>query len=204
MSVYSILVIFFSVYGSYIHYHVPFTSLVIILVGKIKLRVVITRMCLLNYNEKDVTWMDWRASCWIGCSKGCWIPPWISPSEFIHKDLKPSDILLKDDMRVKVVDRGLAWLVPDEKSSIKIRIVGTLVLEYVSTSWVTTKVDVTSFEVILTELITWKKALDKSQLEENMHLVTWFKKMHINMDTFRKASCWKKCVFGSNMNEKKT
>ena len=55
MRTYSILVIFFSMYGSYIHYHVPFTSLVIILVGEIKLRVVITRMCLLNYNEKDVT-----------------------------------------------------------------------------------------------------------------------------------------------------
>ena len=39
-------------------------------------------MCLVNYNEKDVTWMDWRASCWIGCSKGCWVPPWISPLEF--------------------------------------------------------------------------------------------------------------------------
>ena len=77
-------------------------------------------------------------------------------------------------------------------------------LEYVSTGRGTTKVDVTSFGMILTELITWRKALDKSQLEENMRPVTWFKRMHINMDTFRKASCWKKCVFGSNMNEKKT
>ena len=55
MRTYSILVIFFSVYESYIHYQVPFTSLVIILVGEIKLRVVITKMCLVNSSEKDVT-----------------------------------------------------------------------------------------------------------------------------------------------------
>ena len=108
---------------------------------------------------------------------------------FIHRDLKPSNILLKDDMRAKVVDRGLLRLLPDEKSSIETRIVGTLVLEYVSTGRVTTKVDVTSFGVILMELITGRKALDKSQPEENICLVTWFKRMHINMDTFRKASC---------------
>ena len=151
-------------------------------------------------------WLEWIGELVVGLdvARGVKYLLGSAHQSFIHRDLKPSNILLKDDMRAKVVDRGLVWLIPDEKSSIETRIVGTLVLEYVSTSRVTTKVDVTSFEVILTELITWKKALDKSQLEENMHLVTWFKKMHINMDTFRKASCWKKCVFGSNMNEKKT
>ena len=55
MRTYSILVIFFSVHESYINYQVPFTSLLIILVGETKLRVVITRMCLVNSNEKDMT-----------------------------------------------------------------------------------------------------------------------------------------------------
>lgn len=37
------------------------------------------------------------------------------------------------------------------------------------------------------ELITGRKALDESQPEESMHLVTWFRRMHLNKDTFHKA-----------------
>lgn len=55
------------------------------------------------------------------------------------------------------------------------------------TGRVTTKVDVFSFGVILMEMITGRKALDESQPEESMHLVTWFRRMHLNKETFRKA-----------------
>lgn len=37
------------------------------------------------------------------------------------------------------------------------------------------------------ELITGRKALDETQSEDSVHLVTWFRRMHINKDTFRKA-----------------
>ncbi|KAJ6766686.1 RECEPTOR PROTEIN KINASE TMK1 [Salix purpurea] len=114
----------------------------------------------------------------------------LAHQSFIHRDLKPSNILLGDDMRAKVADFGLVRLAPEGKGSIETRIAGTfgyLAPEYAVTGRVTTKVDVFSFGVILMELITGRKALDDSQPEESMHLVTWFRRMHLNKDTFRKA-----------------
>ncbi|KAM2016973.1 hypothetical protein TB2_047092 [Malus domestica] len=113
----------------------------------------------------------------------------ILTKSFIHRDLKPSNILLGDDMRAKVADFGLMRLAPEGKGSIETRIVGTfgyLAPEYAVTGRVITKVDMFSFGVILMELITGKKAFDDSWPEESMHLVTWFRKMFINKDSFRK------------------
>jgi serine/threonine protein kinase len=59
--------------------------------------------------------------------------------------------------------------------------------DWAVTRRVTTKVDLYSFGVILMELITGRKALDESQLEDSLHLVTWFRRMHLNKDTFLKA-----------------
>ncbi|KAK4480077.1 hypothetical protein RD792_013134 [Penstemon davidsonii] len=114
----------------------------------------------------------------------------LAHQSFIHRDLKPSNILLGDDMRAKVADFGLVRLAPEGKASIETRIAGTfgyLAPEYAVTGRVTTKVDVFSFGVILMELITGRKALDETQPEESMHLVTWFRRMHLNKDTFRRA-----------------
>ncbi|PSS13382.1 Receptor protein kinase [Actinidia chinensis var. chinensis] len=114
----------------------------------------------------------------------------LAHQSFIHRDLKPSNILLGDDMRAKVADFGLVRLAPDGKVSVVTRLAGTfgyLAPEYAVTGRVTTKIDVFSFGVILMELITGRKALDETQPEDSVHLVTWFRRMHINKDNFRKV-----------------
>ncbi|KAJ6752737.1 hypothetical protein OIU74_027543 [Salix koriyanagi] len=85
---------------------------------------------------------------------------------------------------------GFGVVYKEGKGSIETRIAGTfgyLAPEYAVTGRVTTKVDVFSFGVILMELITGRKALDERQPEESLHLVTWFRRMYLNKDTFRKA-----------------
>ncbi|CAA6659374.1 unnamed protein product [Spirodela intermedia] len=114
----------------------------------------------------------------------------LAHQSFIHRDLKPSNILLGDDMKAKVSDFGLVRLAPDGKCSIETRLAGTfgyLAPEYAVMGRVTTKADVFSFGVVVMELITGRKALDESQPEESVHLVTWFRRMQLNKETFRKA-----------------
>ncbi|CAL0308393.1 unnamed protein product [Lupinus luteus] len=109
---------------------------------------------------------------------------------FIHRDLKPSNILLGDDMRAKVSDFGLVRLAPEGQASFETRLAGTfgyLAPEYAVTGRVTTKVDVYSYGVILMEMITGRKAIDNSQPEENVHLVSWFRRMIINKDSLEKV-----------------
>ncbi|KAG2377175.1 Receptor protein [Vigna angularis] len=75
------------------------------------------------------------------------------------------------------------------KTSFETRLAGTfgyLAPEYAVTGRVTTKVDVYSYGVILMEMITGRKAIDNSQPEENVHLVTWFRRMLLNKDSFEK------------------
>ncbi|KAG0610783.1 hypothetical protein M758_7G091000 [Ceratodon purpureus] len=138
--------------------------------------------------EKPLTWMM-RLSIALDVARGLEYLHNLAQRSFIHRDLKPSNILLTDDFRAKVSDFGLVKLAPEGKYSVETRLAGTfgyLAPEYAVTGRVTTKADVFSFGVVLMELMTGRRALDETQSEENMHLVTWFQRlMHANKDNFR-------------------
>ncbi|KAL3639118.1 mitogen activated protein kinase [Castilleja foliolosa] len=141
-----------------------------------------------NWASEGLQPLEWttRLTIALDVARGVEYLHGLAHQSFIHRDLKPSNILLGDDMRAKVADFGLVRLAPQGKASIETRIAGTfgyLAPEYAVTGRVTTKVDVFSFGVILMELITGRRALDESQPEESMHLVTWFKRMLLNKDT---------------------
>ncbi|MCD7462969.1 mitogen activated protein kinase [Datura stramonium] len=147
---------------------------------------------LFNWKEEGLKPLEWtrRLTIALDVARGVEYLHGLAQQSFIHRDLKPSNILLGDDMRAKVADFGLVRLAPEGKTSLVTRLAGTfgyLAPEYAVTGRVTTKIDVFSFGVILMELITGRKALDESQPEESMHLVPWFRRMHINKETFRKA-----------------
>nr|KYP76009.1 putative receptor protein kinase TMK1 [Cajanus cajan] len=147
---------------------------------------------LFNWMEEGLKPLEWnrRLTIALDVARAVEYLHSLAHQSFIHRDLKPSNILLGDDMRAKVSDFGLVRLAPEGKASIETRIAGTfgyLAPEYAVTGRVTTKVDVFSFGVILMELITGRRALDDSQPEDSMHLVTWFRRMYVNKDSFHKA-----------------
>ncbi|XP_023773124.1 receptor protein kinase TMK1 [Lactuca sativa] len=147
---------------------------------------------LFDWQEEGLKPLEWtkRLIIALDVARGVEYLHGLAQQSFIHRDLKPSNILLGDDMRAKVADFGLVRLAPDGKASLVTRLAGTfgyLAPEYAVTGRVTTKIDVFSFGVILMELITGRRALDETQQEESVHLVQWFRRMHINKDTFQKA-----------------
>ncbi|RZC70233.1 hypothetical protein C5167_033352 [Papaver somniferum] len=147
---------------------------------------------LFNWNEGVFKPLDWtrRLSIALDVARGVEYLHGLAQQSFIHRDLKPSNILLGDDMRAKVADFGLVRNAPTGKFSVETKLAGTfgyLAPEYAATGRVTTKVDVYSFGVILMELITGRKALDETQPEESMHLVSWFRRMHLSKENFSKA-----------------
>ncbi|WVZ60286.1 hypothetical protein U9M48_010332 [Paspalum notatum var. saurae] len=156
---------------------------------------------LFEWSENNLRPLEWkkRLSIALDVARGVEYLHSLAQQTFIHRDLKPSNILLGDDMKAKVADFGLVRLAPADGKcvSVETRLAGTfgylapeyaeMNISYAVTGRVTTKADVFSFGVILMELITGRKALDETQPEDSMHLVTWFRRMQLNKDTFRKA-----------------
>ncbi|CAM6012205.1 unnamed protein product [Sphagnum balticum] len=141
------------------------------------------------FNQKPLRWLM-RLSIALDVARGLEYLHGLAHKSFIHRDLKPSNILLTDDFRAKVSDFGLVKLAPEGKFSVETRLAGTfgyLAPEYAVTGRVTTKVDVFSFGVVLMELMTGRRALDETQAEENMHLVTWFMRINGDKESFLAA-----------------
>ncbi|KAL2940087.1 Receptor protein kinase TMK1 [Bienertia sinuspersici] len=147
---------------------------------------------LFDWKEEGLKPLKWnqRLAIALDVARGVEYLHSLAHQSFIHRDLKPSNILLGDDMRAKVADFGLVRLAPDGKTSIETRLAGTfgyLAPEYAVMGRITTKVDVFSFGVILMEIVTGRRALDETQPEDSVHLVTWFRRMYMNKDSFQKA-----------------
>ncbi|KAK6139206.1 hypothetical protein DH2020_027042 [Rehmannia glutinosa] len=93
-------------------------------------------------------------------------------AQYVHRDIKTTNILLDEGLRAKVADFGLAKLVgrTNEDDLIATRLVGTpgyLPPESVKELQVTIKTDVFAFGVVLAELITGQRALIRDNQEPN-------------------------------------
>lgn len=83
---------------------------------------------LFNWKEEGLKPLEWKRRLTIALDVGRGVEylHGLAHWSFIHRDLKPFDILLGDDMRAKVADFGLVRLVPEHgKNSIETRVAVT-------------------------------------------------------------------------------
>ncbi|XP_021613833.1 probable serine/threonine-protein kinase PBL21 isoform X3 [Manihot esculenta] len=130
----------------------------------------------LGSDKEPLNWST-RMKIAVGAARGLEYLHCRANPPVIYRDLKSANILLDADFSPKLSDFGLAKLGPvGEKTHVSTRVMGTYgycAPEYAMSGKLTLKSDIYSFGVVLLELITGRKAIDRSKMPGEQNLVAW-------------------------------
>lgn len=130
---------------------------------------------LLHGNKEANVLADWmtRYKIAVGVAQGLMYLHHDCYPVVVHRDVKPSNILLDADMEARVADFGVAKLIQtDESMSVIAGSYGYIAPEYAYTLQVDEKSDIYSFGVVLLEILTGRRSVD-SEFGDAINIVDW-------------------------------
>ncbi|MBA0659501.1 hypothetical protein Goklo_011635 [Gossypium klotzschianum] len=133
---------------------------------------------IIAYNTENV--LDWhqRRAIAIGTAKGLrFLHEECRGGPIIHRDMRPSNILLTHDLVPMLGDFGLARRKIDE-DTLQTTVLGTLgylAPEYAENGFVSVRTDVYAFGIVLLQLMSGRKVIDLESKGQHVSLRQWAK-----------------------------
>uniref|UniRef100_A0A0E0BWF0 Protein kinase domain-containing protein n=1 Tax=Oryza meridionalis TaxID=40149 RepID=A0A0E0BWF0_9ORYZ len=133
------------------------------------------------FDRKKSVQLDWpkRYQIIVGLARGLLYLHEESPVKIIHRDIKASNVLLDEQLNPKISDFGMARLFLEDATHVNtFRISGTygyMAPEYAMNGYLSAKTDVFSFGMLVLEIVSGRKNIDKHLDAERTDLLnyTW-------------------------------